>query len=836
MSDWRYAWRTLRRSPGFACVTVLSLGLGIGATTAIYSVIRAVLLDPLPVRAPQALVAAAWNSGGVRTRGILTFGSTSYPDENGRLTYNSNFSFSLYRTFQEMAGHELFAFSYAATDVAMSVAGQPVVGSSLLVSGNFFPALGVTTILGRPLSESDDRTDAAPAAVLAYRFWRRALGGDPNVLQRTVVLNGTPFTIVGVAAPAFYGMSKGGPFFKPTDVILPLSAQPLVYTRSTPRSLFAADDRWWLQVMARVESAAHAARLEAALNGAFRGALANSTLPELRDASGGHLRLFRAPRGLDSWTRGLRQPLYILGVVVSIVLLIACVNVGNLMLARGAARQTELSIRLALGCSRWQLVRSVLIESLVLAAAGGALGILVGVWGARILVATAIGGSTRTALEIGADMRLLATTAVISAIAAVLFSALPILRMSTGRIAPVLKQTAAGASVPRLTAGRFLMAAQVAISLPLLVGAALFLRTIYNLGQVELGFEPQRLLIFRLDPSLNGYDTDRIERLYGRLIERLDATPGIESTTVTDLVLISRLQNNWTFRVPGAEPKSVKFARVGPAYFQTLGIPVLAGRSIGVQDHSRAPRVAVVNETAARTLFGSQPAIGQRLTMHADPPTDFDIVGIVKDSRYSSPRDPMPPIIYLPFGQTTLGRLGPMNVIVRSALPPAALGDLLRMTVAEVDSNVPIVELKTQVNQIEETLGTERTFMRLLLGFGAFALLLASIGLHALTAYSVVRRTREIGVRVALGARENDVLWLILRQVVGITVAGMAVGIPGAMVLARFVRASLYGVEPADPASLAAAVFVLVGVAVIAGLIPARRAARLDPLAALRTD
>jgi len=376
----------------------------------------------------------------------------------------------------------------------------------------------------------------------------------------------------------------------------------------------------------------------------------------------------------------------------------------------------------------------------------------------------------------------------------------------------------------------------VAISVPLLVGAALFLRTVHNLGQVDLGFNPERLLIFHVDPSLNGYDGDRIERLYGQILDRLGAIPGVDAATVTDIRLISRLQNNWTFVVPGMEPKNVKFARIGPAYFETFGIPILAGRAIEVKDHSRAPRVAVVNETAALTLFGAGAVIGRRLLMQSDPPADFEIVGVVKDSRYTSPRDPMPPTVYLPYAQTTMGRLGAMNVIVRSAVREAALDSLVRAAMAEVDRNVPVADLRTQIDQIDETLGTERTFMRLLVVFGAFALLLASIGLHGVTAYSVTRRTSEIGMRVALGARQADVLWMILRQVIGITVVGMAIGIAVAVGLTRFVRASLYAVDPADPLSVGAAVILMTIVAVAAGFFPARRAARLDPLVALRYE
>jgi predicted permease len=837
MSDLRYALRTLAKSPRFTSVAILSLALGIGANTAVYSAIRVVLFDTLPVRAAEELVELGWTRGGTGRTGVTTMGSTGFAERRGGKSFRTNFSYSLYRAFQQTStdSADVFGFSFVGRDVSVSLGHQAIVGSSLLVSGNFFSVLGVPAVRGRPLSELDDRAGAPPVAVITHRFWMRAFGGDPDALGRSVLLNGAPFTIVGVTTPAFFGMSKGG-FFPPTDVIQPLAAQPLVYTRAAPaeRSLFAAEDRWWVRVMARVRPGA-LGRVEAEMNGTFRGSLAASLLPGVRDTEGWELALFPAARGVDALTSGMRQPLYVLGGVVTIVLLIACVNVGHLMLARGVARQKEMAIRLALGSTRWQLARGIAIESLVIAIAGGALGTLVGMWGGRALL-TMLAGAGRTALDVPLDGRLLAATAAVSGLAALLFGLAPALRTRRHQVAPAMKQGSGGWNTPRLGAGRILMVAQVAISVPLLAGSVLLLRTVYNLAHVDLGFNPDRLMIFSVDPSLNGYEPGRIAQFYARLLQRLDTIPGVTSATLTDIVLLSRVQNNWRFRFEGSEEKNLKFTRVGSGYFATIGIPIVAGRAIGAQDHERAPRVAVVNESASQALFGPGPAIGRRFSMEVEPPVDYEVVGVAKDSRYTSPRDPMPPTIYLPREQTMAGPFGSMNVVVRTAVPAASLAGPIRAAVAEVDRNVPVTGMKTQSEQIDQTLGTERAFMRLLIVFGAFALVLASIGVHGLAAYSVARRTSEIGVRVALGAQHADVLWLILRQTAAITVVGLALGIPAAIAATRLMRATLYGVEPGDPLSLAAAAGLMATVATAAGFFPAHRAARLDPLVALRHD
>jgi macrolide transport system ATP-binding/permease protein len=832
VSELRHALRSLVKSPSFTLVAILSLALGIGINAGVYSLARAVLLDPLPIPDPGSLVALGWNGGPSATRSFLSIGSTAYRDEAGA-GYGSNFSSSMYRSFQHVVGRDLCAFSYAATDVNVVTATRTIPASNLLVSGNFFRVLGVTTMIGRSITPSDDQPGAALVGVLTYPFWIHAFGGDPTVLNRVIRVNGYPFTVIGIAAPSFYGMSRAG-FFKPTDIMLPLVSEPLVYTRSVPRSLFEAEDKAWLQLMMRVPPAEPTSPVDAALTTTFRAAVLGSSNANLRSVSAGRVRLFRAPRGLDSWSRQLREPLLLLTLTAVVVLLIACVNVGNLMLVRSLARQKELSIRAALGSGPWRLVRGTLIEAAVITAAGGALGLLFGLWSARALIAMLVADSAHAAVHAGLNARFAGVTAVLSASAALLFSAVPAMWVARRPLSPALKEVSTGASPHRLTAGRALMAAQVAISVPLLVGGMLFLRTVYNLGHVPLGFAPDRLLIFRIDPSLNGYDSGRVEQLYGRLVERLNSVPGVGQTTLSDIVLMSGLQNNWTFTGADGSEQSAKFARVGPDFFETFGIPLLSGRTIGAGDHSGAPRVAVLNEAAARSLFPKSEPLSQRLVMRSNPPADFEIVGIVQNSRYTSPRDPMPPIVYLPYAQTALGTLGAMNVIVRTEVPPDTAVDEIRRAVASVDPNIAITQMKTESDQIDETLGTERTFMRLLVAFGGFAVLLAAIGLHGLTAYSVVRRTGEIGVRVALGARRSHVLWLMLRQVLGITLIGMAVGIPSAVAAARGIRASLFGVAPADALSVTAAAALMILAAFTAGIFPAWRAARLDPLVALR--
>ena len=839
MSDWlqelRYSARTLSKSPGFTAVAVLSLALGIGVNTAVLGVGRAVLFQPLSVAAPEQLV-VVYNWRGDTVKGLMQIGSGGHTDPATKRSYGSNFTYRGYEALRDaVAGQaDVFAFSLI-RQASVSAGGASAVGGGMLVSGNYFTALGVPMHLGRGLDARDDRPEAEPAAVIGYGLWQRAFGGDPAILGKPVRVNGKPFTLVGVTARGYFGVSNGG-FFPPTDVSVPLAAQPIVSARWTPKdgSAFTATNLLWLRVMARVKDSASRPAVQAALSTAYARELSASEAKTFAAEETPVVKFVDGARGLESMRQTFETPLLMLGGVAGLVFLIACVNVAGLVLARGVARQREFWLRLALGAGRARLVRHVFTESLLLALAGGGLGIFLAVWGSRAMVIT-LSGSSPHAIDMRLDLPLMLIAVAVSAVAALAFGLVPALRLTPKQSADLMRQTGAGGSAPRLRAGRVLVVVQVAISVPLIVGAALFLRTIYNLASVDLGFEPRGLVVFKMDPTLNGYDEARARQLFDQVLQRVQTVPGVHSATLIENSLVSGWVSNTRFEVPGAEkPFTLLMNRVGPGFFQTVTLPIVSGRGIGVQDHATAPRVAVLNEAAARTLFGQRNPLGQQLFMGSRARGPIEIVGLAKDSKYNSLKQEKPQaIVYLPYFQSA--GMNAMHVAVKTS-SQAGVTEGIRRAVAEVDADVPVTDLKSQRQQIDETIGSERALMMLLVFFGAFALLLACIGLHGVTAYAVARRTSEIGIRVALGAQRRDVLWMILRQVVVLAVVGLAIGVPAAAAASKTTRAMLFGVQPADPLSIAVGAGVLFAVALTAGFIPARRAAKLDPLVALRRE
>ncbi|HJR58940.1 MAG TPA: ABC transporter permease [Vicinamibacterales bacterium] len=843
MTEWlrevRYGIRVLARTPAFTTVAVLSLALGIGVNTAVLAVGRAVLMTPLPVPDPDRLAVACWWRGDT-VKGMMNINSGGARDERTARALSTNYDYGTYVALRQALRDraDLFAFTFV-REANLSFEGQSVVGGGMLVSGNYFSTMGVPMQIGRGLHERDDRPDAEPVAVLGFGMWRRAFGGDAAIVGRTMRANGRAFTVVGVTAPDYFGVSNGG-FFPPADITFPLSAQPMVSPRwnalmgrmnpPATGSLFTTDRIQWLRVMARLKPGVDRAQLEPLLAAALMQRLNTTSHPVAPGAEPPAVRLLDGARGLDSMRASLETPLFMLGGVAALVFLIACVNIASMVLVRGVARQREFWIRLALGAGRARLVRQTIVECFILAGAGGTLGIVLSVWAGRTMVAT-MAGSTPNALAVRVDPVLIMLAAAVSCLAAVLFGIFPALRLASRGNADFMRQ--AGAGVPRLRAGSGLVVAQVAIAVPLVVGAALFLRTVHNLASVDPGFDPRGLILFKMDPTLNGYDEARARQLYARAIDHVGALPGVRGATLVENPLISGITSSTTFGVDDAKPKSMLMNRVGAGFFDTIGVAVIAGRGLGLQDHATAPRVGVINESAVRAFFDGGNPLGRVMKTSAVKEGAVEIVGVVRDSRYRSLKQDPSPTIYLPYEQSS--GMGAMFVAVRAGVL-TGLPEQVRRAVAEVDPDIPITGLKTQTQQIDETVGSERALTLLLVFFGVFALVLACIGLHGVTAYAVARRTSEIGIRLALGAQRGNVVWLILRQVLLLAGAGLLIGVPAAAFGSRALQAFLFGVEPADPWSVTAGALVLFGAVILAGFIPARKASRLDPLVALRRE
>ena len=830
MPDWmrevRHAARVLAASPGFTAVAVLSLALAIGVNTTVLGVAHAVLFEPLAVGQPEQLRLIYWDAE--KASGLSQYASSGARDPRTGRSVSSNFSYPAYQTLRAAVSQDLFAFMFV-RQVNISLEGQPIVGGGMLVSGNYFSTMRVPLAAGRGLTDADDRDDAEPAVVLSYPLWQRAFGGDPSAVGRVIKVNARPFTVVGIAARGYFGVSNGG-FFPPADVTLPLRSLPPVMPQWRDLGFFTSGKPLWLHVGTRVRDDAEERQLESRLSAAF----ASDAGTVAARIVGPRIAVLPGDRGIDALRRTFETPISILSGVAGLVFLIACVNVAGLVLARGLARQREFWIRLALGAGRRRLIRQTFVECGLVAGAGGAIGLALSAWVAPSLVNVLAGPRTH-AVDVTLDWRLALTSAAVSLAAALLFGLVPALRLSRAATAPeFLRQGGVAAQAPRLRAGGLLIAIQIAVSVPLVVGSALFLRTIHNLSAVDLGFDPSNLIVFTIDPSLNGYDEERSRRMFGDVLARIHAEPGVRSATLMQEGLVSGLVSNTGIKIDG-EQKQILFNRVGAGFFETVGMPIVAGRGIGVQDRRGTARVGVVNESAVRQFFGGQSPIGREIRMGTFfSPEPIQIVGVARDSKYNSVKVPARPTIFLPYEQSASTRLG-FVVAVRTD-GSRDIARRLRAAVAGVDRDVPVTNLRTQEAQIEESIGSERMFTALLVFFGGFALLLACIGLHGVTSYAVTRRTSEIGVRMALGAQRAQVLWLILRQVVALAIAGLAVGVPAAAVASRSIRAMLFGVEPTDPWSLAAGAAVMFAVAVAAGLLPARRAAQLDPLVALRRE
>jgi len=815
----------LRRSPGFTLVAILSLAIGIGANTAIFSVVDAIVLKSLPVRDPEQLRVVLWTG----ERGAPTSMTQGYSTKNrSGIRVTSSFPYPTYAQFAASIPQFSDLMGFVSNTVTVISGAASHYAEEELVTGNFFTGLGVTALAGRTIQAEDDHAGAPPVAVVSYRYWERHLGLNPETVGHTIFMNGRPVMIIGVAPREFLGIHPGGA----PDLFLPMAHAAVFGKRFDLHDSALA----WVQVMGRLRSGASDQQAIAGL----RAVMQRATAPDdkKRGMKGEPWRpvLEDGATGIQLLRDRATPALLVLSSVVGLVLLIACANLANLLLARGVARRREIAVRLSIGAGRGRLVRQLLTEGLLLAGLGAGLGLALAAPLSKFVVSVAGGGE---GVDARLDWRALLFTAAVALATALLFGLMPAFRATRVDLTPALKDGSTGSlrGSPHLRMSQLLIAGQVALSTLLLTGAGLFVRTLVNLSSIDPGFGAQRLLLFDVDGSRSGYQGDKLQGLYERIREKVTAIPGVRSVTLSDTALISGSENTEGITIPGYKARSGQSPRTytilaGSHFLTTMEIPILAGRDIGDGDSPKAPRTAVVNETFARMYLDRQNALGRTFDLGS---ATIEVVGLCKDAKYDNLRNEVPPTAYLPYLQNDF-TWGGMTFELRTALPPMAIAGAVQRAVAEIDRNVPVARMRTQEEQIRETLGTERMFAGVVSSFGVIAALLAAIGLYGVMAYAVTRRTNEIGIRLALGAGRGDVQWMVLRESLWMVDAGLMVGIPAALAVTQLVRQALYGIEPNDPASFVGAGALMVVVAAVAAWIPARRAARVDLIRALRCE
>ena len=850
IQDLRYGARMMRKAPGFTAIAALSLAIGIGATTTLFSIADAVLLRTLPVPQPERLVLFNWQAPRVfRVPGLRgTFVRGGYaPGMWGSSTFHHRM-LSAFQERQRNADTPLdYLFAFAALSDLTVVAGTDAdIARGQIVSGRYFAGLGVPMALGRPITPADDDSAAEPVAVISHQYWQERFAGDRSAIGRTITVNSVSVDIVGVTPEWFRSPSQVG---REPDISLPLA----LATRLERNSQMAdTPDRvasYWPLVMGRLKPGATREQVRAYFGGAFQALALELMPPPRRPGEPATLEPKDYPellardgsRGLWEIRSEYSPKISLLFGVAALVLLIACANVANLLLSRSVQRGPEITLRLAMGAGPWRVVRQLLTESVMLAGLGGVLGVVLSVWGVQALVAFSEAGEfLPPGIDYSLNWRVLAFSAAASLATGILFGVVPAWRSARRDLTLALKDTTrSGRSASRSWFTRGLVVTQVALSLVLLVGAGLFVRTLSNLQRVDTGFNQQNLLVFGLRPAAAAYEGARLQQFYRDVSERLDAIPGVRATTFAQMPLVAHYMYNGALLLPGesegdAGQRTANYLYVRENFFQAMQIPVVRGRGFSPRDGAPAPRVAVVNETLAREHFAGSDPIGQRIGYDDATKDGIEIVGVTKDIIYNSQREKKEPLVYLPWQQEDAP--SEMYFLLRTNAAPLSLVSAAREAVRSVDRTLPLVEISTQEAISRETLAEERQYATLIGLAGALALGLAALGLYGVIAYWVTQRTSEIGLRMALGAQQSGVLRLVLRQAMTLVIAGLVAGSIAAFLLVRFIESRLFGVAPNDPVTLAVVGALLVAMALVACIVPARRAARLDPMIAFRAD
>ncbi len=865
--DIRYALRMLGRAPGFTAVAALTLALGIGANTAIFSLINGVLLHRLPVADASQLVVLQWSAHkSPKYHWYSNYGDTK-SHAQGSSPMGTSFSMPFMREVEKSGAFSGLAAFAGGGAVTITGNGPAAAVTSQTVNGDFFHTLGVRAAAGRLIETNDDTPAASPVAVLSYAYWQRAFGGQ-NVVGKTVNLNSVPCTIVGVTDAKFVSLSPGNV----KDVWYPMSLVQRINGKRSPKP----DDitAWWVLMVGRLKPATTATQAQAELDVLFQNHVEHAAKPLVTAADQPRLELLPAQTTLTGATTRYVDPLRVLMIAVGIVLLIACANVAGLLLSRVAARRREIAIRFALGARRGRVLRQLLTESVLIAVMGGALGVVMALWAAQAIL-TMIGHTQSQPLGFTADvdLRVLAFTAGVSMLAGVLFGLAPALRSLRVDLTPALKNGAAAAtegktgSLPRwMTLGNALVLAQAALAIVVLMGAGLLVHSLANLRSIDPGFDTRNTLTFDLDPTQLGYQAGRVDNFYRDLQQRLSALPGVLTVSYSQSALLSGNWSSTSFkhRLPGAAAKTdvnADYMPIGPRFFETMKIPLVSGRTFDTQDFERAaknraillaardtkpgekppaptvPLSALINQTFARKYFDNTNPIGRTFAENdgsdpenPNPDPGYVVVGVVGDAKYSDLKRDIEPTIYTPI----TGDFATFEL--RTAGDPKTLVAAIRKVVGELEPNVPLQSVMTESEHIDLLLQQERVIAKLSSLFGGLALLLACVGLYGLLSYQVARRTREIGIRMALGARPLDVVRQVVRQGFALAAIGCVLGLAGAFGVGRVLSKMLYGVKASDPATLVSITVLLLAVALFAAFVPARRATQVDPTIVLRSE
>src|SRR5229473_107090 len=830
--DVRYGLRMLAKHPGFTAIAVLTLALGIGANTAIFSLLNQILLRQLPVKDPKELVLL--RAPGVRTGHIWSDGDDS-----------ESFSYPIYKGLRD--NNPVFAgiFGRFAFSASIASRGKTERGSGELVTGNYFEVLGVQPALGRVFSQEDDRVPGAhPVAVLSHAYWLRQFGGEPGVLNQTLLVNNTEMTVVGVAQAGFAGVQVG----QSTDVFAPT----MMKGQMTPiRSGLENWNDYWMAVLARRKPGVSMAQAEAGINAAYHPLLEEQLAKingwnekKRQQFLGKKLVLASGAQGRVTLQRDSGPALMALFAMVALVLLIACTNVANLLLARGAARQREFAIRTALGASRGRIIRQLLVESLLCAFVGGSLGVVLGSWLIGVLTPIVVANEGIQGLTPHLDSTVLVFAVGTSLLSGIFFGIVPAFRVTRSSVSETITDqgSTSSASVSHVRFRKTLVAGQVAFTMLLLAGAALFVRTLWNLRNVDLGLRTENVISFSIAPALNGYSTQRSIALVDQLRARVASLPGVRSVGTAEIAALTGDDEGANITAEGGiqlpeDLRDVNYVSVSSHYFSTLGIPLLSGREFTDADGATSPKIAVASEAMVKRFFPGRNPLGMHFAFGGGSKVkpDIEIVGVVKDVKQDHVRSVTPnPYVYLPYSQRS--KLSGMTFYVSSIRDPLLLGPELQSQVRQLDATLPVDNVKTMERVVEEDLFPARMVAVLSATFAALAALLSALGIYGVLAYLVVQRTREIGIRMALGARAGDVRWLIAKEVGAMVIAGVTVGVPLAYALGRLSESLLFGVKAGNPSAYMLGLGLIAAVALAACWIPARRATQVDPLVALRYE